>query len=306
MTLAKLAARSAKRTPEGVWMIDGPIERELTLRQTPLDEIWGIGPRWAKALARQGIDDAWALVHASALQRSPLNRCGRQTVDELAGQVRFTLQTAPQPRKSARVSRTFGEQVFDEGALCEAMSHFASKLGARLRRHQLTTTTLLVSLEATQAQARPQPGRRPPRAHFRLSVPLSSRTADSSTLIEGTLSATRALYQRWREARREAPFELGGWRKGGVLALDLSPQARAPLELFAPSASRVTLSALEDQLNQRFGRQTAQLGATPKSVSPRPQGAWRARSAYRSPRYTSAWGELLTIDVDRVYRPQGA
>lgn len=306
MTLAKLATRFAKRERDGVWMISGPRERELALKQTPLAEVWGIGPRWAQSLTRQGLDDAWDLTQASPLQLTSLNRCGRQTVDELSGHVRFTLQSAPQPRKSARVSRTFGEQVLDEPALLEAMSHFASKLGARLRRHQLTAASLLISLEATQPQARPQPGRRPPRAHFRLSVALSARTADSSSIIEATLCATRQLYQRWQEARRGSPFELGGWRKGGVLALDLAPLSRAPLELFAPSEARVALSALEDQLNHRFGSQTAQVGATPKSYIQRPHGGWRAHSAYRSPRYTSAWGELLTIDIDRVKGSRGA
>ena len=302
MTLAKLASRFAKRSPERVWLIEGPADRELALRQTALDEVWGIGPRWARALNRQGLSSAWELTLASPQQLAPLNRCGQQTVDELCGQRRFTLQTAPQPRKSARVSRTFGEQVFCEVALCEAMSHFASKLGARLRRHQLTAASLRVWLEAARPSAqRSRAHARPPRARFALSIPLPARTSDSATLIKETLRATRQLYRAWQRERVAAPHELGGWRKGGVLALDLLSREVEPLALHAPPPARVALSELEDQLNRRFGRQTAQLGATPKSQLKRAQGAWRARSAFRSPRYTSAWGELLTINIDRVY-----
>lgn len=302
MTLAKLATRFAKQHHEGIWMIQEVWEREQALRQTPLHEIWGIGTRWAQALIRQGLNHAWDLTCASTQQISILNRCGRQSIDELKGHRRFTLQTLPPPRKSIRVSRTFGEQVFDEIALCEAMSHFASKLGARLRRHQLTTASLLIWLEATQAHIKTS-ALRPRRASFRLIVPLAVRTSDSSTLIEMVLQATRNLYQIWLKQRILNPSELGGWRKGGILALDLLSHEIHPLEICAPSPARIALSTLEDQLNQRFGRTTAQIGATPKSQRSRPQGNWRGRSEFCSPRYTSTWGELLVIDLDRVYQP---
>jgi len=300
MTLAKLASRFAKRSAARVWQLEGAESRRAALAQSALDEVWGIGPRWARALTRQGLDNALALTEASSLQLSALNRVGRQTVDELKGERRFMLETAPPQRKSARVSRSFAEQVFDEVALCEAMSHFASKLGARLRRQGLTSASLVVWLEAAQPGARHASGR-PQRAHFKAERALPQPCNDSSTLIQVSLEATRQLARAWALKRRQGQ-PLGGWRKGGILALDLRAEEERALDFYAPNPARAQLSALEDQLNQRFGRQTAQVGGSPKAQRARPQGAWRQRASWRSPRYTSSWAELLTINVDEVYK----
>src|SRR2546426_339780 len=51
-TLAKLANRLAKRSPEaqGVVILTSPAEVEATLAQTPIEHIWGIGPGYTRRL----------------------------------------------------------------------------------------------------------------------------------------------------------------------------------------------------------------------------------------------------------------
>jgi DNA polymerase V len=51
-TLAKLVNRLAKRSPEarGVVTLTLPAEVEATLAQTPVEDIWGIGPGYTKRL----------------------------------------------------------------------------------------------------------------------------------------------------------------------------------------------------------------------------------------------------------------
>src|SRR5215475_12161927 len=51
-TLAKLANRLAKRSPEaqGVVALTSPSQIEATLAQTPIEAIWGIGPGYSRRL----------------------------------------------------------------------------------------------------------------------------------------------------------------------------------------------------------------------------------------------------------------
>src|SRR5256884_4759125 len=59
-TLAKLANRLAKRSPEaqGVVILTSPSQIEATLTQTPIEDIWGIGPGYTRRLKAQDITTA--------------------------------------------------------------------------------------------------------------------------------------------------------------------------------------------------------------------------------------------------------
>src|SRR5256885_3798543 len=69
-TLAKLANRLAKRSPEaqGVVALTSPSEVEATLTRTPIEDIWGIGPGYTRrlhaheirtALQLRDVNDRW-------------------------------------------------------------------------------------------------------------------------------------------------------------------------------------------------------------------------------------------------------
>jgi DNA polymerase V len=62
-TLAKLANRLAKRSTEakGVVILTSPSEVEATLAQTPIEDIWGIGPGYTRRLKAHDITTALQL-----------------------------------------------------------------------------------------------------------------------------------------------------------------------------------------------------------------------------------------------------
>jgi hypothetical protein len=80
------------------------------------------------------------------------------------------------------------------------------------------------------------------------------------------------------------------YKKAGVGLLDLHPAAAAQAELFdKPDSARcVTLTRTVDRLNTRFGRDTVAFAAAGR----RP---WKLRREFLSPRYTTAWDELLRV-----------
>ena len=57
-TLAKIANRLAKKTPAsgGVWLLDDPADIAARLAQVAVDDVWGIGRRFAAFLRGRGID----------------------------------------------------------------------------------------------------------------------------------------------------------------------------------------------------------------------------------------------------------
>ena len=51
---------------------------------------------------------------------------------------------------------------------------------------------------------------------------------------------------------------------------------------------------LLDEVNQKFGRGTMSIGITPKGMK-----QLHGRQMHRSPRYTTRWSEIPTIDITR-------
>ncbi|MGE4339811.1 MAG: DUF4113 domain-containing protein [Pigmentiphaga sp.] len=78
-----------------------------------------------------------------------------------------------------------------------------------------------------------------------------------------------------------------GWRKAGVLLLDLGAPGQAPASLFdiieAPDDG---LMRAIDQINARYGRGTARLGLVQKD------GEWHMRQKNLSPSFTTRWAEI--------------
>jgi DNA polymerase V len=111
-------------------------------------------------------------------------------------------------------------------------------------------------------------------------VALPVATADSGRLIGAALSALAALY---RPGFR--------YKKAGVIFLDLVPAANVTggfFDLPDSARSRACMRAV-DGLNRRFGRDTVTFAAAGA------RRAWKLRSAFLSPRYTTRWDELLRV-----------
>jgi DNA polymerase V len=74
--------------------------------------------------------------------------------------------------------------------------------------------------------------------------------------------------------------------------LDLHPAVAVQAGLFdkPDSARRVTLMRALDRLNLRFARDTVTFAAAGSRQRP-----WTLRREFLSPRYTTAWDELLRV-----------
>ena len=278
-TLAKLATRVAKRTPktQGVVTLTSPSEVEATLAQTPLEEIWGIGPGYTRRLKAHDILTALQLRDTNDQWiRQHLGVVGQRIVWELRGISCLPLERCPPPKQSLMVSRSFGRPITALTEMREAVATYTTRAAEKLRRTQRAAGVVTVFLMTNRFTDEP------PYANSVI-VPLPVATQDTAELIRYALRGTAQLF---REGYR--------YKKAGVILTALVPAQQVQTHLFDRhdrERSQRLMTAI-DAINTQWGTETVRSAAL--GVQPR----WRMRCGHRSPRYTTQWDELVLVQCE--------
>ncbi|QFY88003.1 Y-family DNA polymerase [Magnetovirga frankeli] len=272
-TLAKLANHIAKRVIQGpVYWIRSPQAESALFDQLPVNDVWGIGRRWAQRLeSGLGISTVEQLRCASPrLIRSHLSVIGERIVRELNGQACLDLESV-QPNQQIICSRSFGCRIHELPLLEQALSNHAARACEKLRRQQLLANAVQVFLHTGLHDARPYSNA--------LALPLPSPSADSRQIIR---------LARWLLRRIYRPGH--AYQKTGIILLGLgSAQGPQQADLFLPSRESPRLMQLLDGINQKIGSNSLFFAAQGT------QRPWQMRMAQRSPRYTTCWKELPQV-----------
>lgn len=275
-TLAKIANRAAKTAPsaQGVLNLTDPAEQTRALEETPIKEVWGIGPAYSKLLKEAGITTARKLRDADRRWvRRRMTVVGARIVEELRGVRCLALEQCPPQKKTITCSRSFGVLVETLEELREAVAAYVTRAAERLRRAKLTAGALTVFINTSRFSPEPQ---------YANSVTheLAYATDSTGELIEWAL---RGLGQIFRDGYR--------YKKAGVMLNGLVPADGLSRRLFGDAdyeRSRRVMRAV-DEINARHGRDTIRLGLI------RPDARWQTKFLRRSPGYTTRLKEVLTI-----------
>lgn len=274
-TLAKLANKVAKK---GVGVVDlgDHSERQHVLASFPIEDVWGVGPRWGAKLRAIGITTAGQLVEAPPALI--LHRFGvvlARTQRELQGHSCQVLQEVEPDRKELVVSRSFGDRVTDHEAILQAAATFAVRAAEKLRARGLVAGGVWVFAHGDPF--RPQL----PQHDMSRAVNLPCPTAD-----------TRHILRVVRALLRGALLDGVPYKKIGVGLLDLARARAAPEQLFAPAfTGDAELMVAVDHINRKFGRGAAGFGASGWQRKPQ----WAMRQAMLSPRYTTRLDEVPRV-----------
>lgn len=274
-TLAKIANRLAKKTPGsgGVWLLDDPADIEARLAQVAVDDVWGIGRRYASFLRARGIATALQLARQPHdWVRRHLTIGGLHTVMELGGEPCIPFEENPPPARSLLCSRSFGERVADLGSLEEALSTHVQRAAEKLRKKGLRAGAVQAFLETSRFR---------PEEYFAHSgcQALAAPTAYTPELHAAALRILRAIYRRGH-----------AYQRIGVLLLDLVPEGARQLTFWDLDAEQPRHQALMqalDKVNATYGRGTLVLAAAGLGAK-----SWHMRQERRSNRYTTRWAEL--------------
>ncbi len=275
-TLAKIANRLAKKTPGsgGIWLLDDPVDIEARLAQIVVDDVWGIGRRYAKFLHDRGIDTALQLARQPHdWVRRQLTIGGLHTVMELGGEPCIPFEENPPPARSLLCSRSFGERVSDLGSLEEALSTHVQRAAEKLRKKGLLAGAVQAFLETSRF--------RPEEEYFAHSgcQALAAPTAYTPDLHAAALRILRVIYRPGH-----------AYQRIGVLLLDLVPEGARQLtfwDLAQEQPARKALMQALDKVNATYGRGTLVLAAAGLGAK-----SWHMRQERRSNRYTTRWAEL--------------
>ncbi len=277
-TLAKIANRIAKRTPdlEGVFDLLACSDRDALLGQVAVEDVWGIGRNHARvlnqhgittALQLRGVDDQWI--------RKRMGIIGLRLVMELRGVSCLNLEQCPSPKQSLTCSRAFGKLINTLAEMEEAVSVYTSRVAEKLRREQLAAMVLTVSLTTNEFKEGPQYSNA-------LTLKLPIATDSTTDLIRSALQSIRAIY-------RDGYL----YKKAGVMLTVLVPVNRTQADLFDDQdrgKSKRLMSAL-DAINDRWGVGTLQYASSGISH------AWMTQFHRRSPAYTTNWNELPLVQT---------
>ncbi len=109
--------------------------KQQCLEETPVGDVWGVGPAYAKMLKGAGVDTARKLRDADRRWvRQRMTVVGVRIVEELRGVSCIPHENCPQGRKSVTCSRSFGVLVESLEELREAVAVYMTKAAERLRR----------------------------------------------------------------------------------------------------------------------------------------------------------------------------
>lgn len=274
-TLAKVANRVAKKYPEygGVYDISS-VDPEPILAKLDVQDVWGVGYRYARALREQGITTGWDLRNAP--QGWVKQRFGvtlLRTVLELQGVSCLPLDLCPAPKKGITCSRSFGRPVVKLSELQEAVATYTTRAAEKLRREGVIAPVLTVFITTSRFRDGPSYSN-----SATLTLPVA--TDDTAELIHYALRGVESIYR---------PGYL--YIKAGVMLVNLVPATLVQPNFFDTrdrERYRLLMKTM-DGINARFGSGSIQFAAA-GLVKP-----WAMRSARRSLRFTTRWSEIPVV-----------
>ena len=214
-TLAKVAnhiARRDRRITDGVYWLVRPEAIDIILRRTAIEDVWGIGRRLATSLKAQGIRTAADFVKMPpSLVRSQYSVTLERTQRELMGHDCQIANPVTIAHKTIMTSRTFGKVLTNRDEIADAIVSFAERTARQLRDEGSVAGSVSGD-------------------HFREDLPFYSNSCQlqldtpSNDTMTIARMALKAFNNIWRDGF--------GYRKAGVMALDIDHSGAIQLNLF--------------------------------------------------------------------------
>lgn len=282
-TLAKIASKFAKNYPayKGCCMIDTSEKREKALKLFPIEDVWGVGRRFAPKLHAIGVKTAWDFVNLNeSLVRKIMHEPGVMTWKELHGincipREEFTM------KQSICTSRSFaGEGISNLEDLKEAVADFAARTAEKLRRQKSVCKNMIVFYYTSRFADTGIP--------HSVQVQLTFDVA-TAMLQEITPAVMRAVEDTFRPGCK--------YKKAGVIALNITPDNEIQGSLF-DNIDREKMGRLQkavDAINARNGFGTVASAAMTQGLASNPYP--QVQSDHRSPAYTTSLKEIISLKV---------
>lgn len=288
-TLAKMASHYAKhyRGYRHCCVIDSNTKRRKALALYPIEEVWGIGRRYAERLRQMGVVNALQLADMSreAVTAAFRNVVILRTWRELNGE-----DCAPDDiagdKRSILVSRSFDGMISDRELLKTHVANFAARCAEKLRKQNSVASVVGVFLSTN---------------HFREDLPQCSDFAEhrflspTASLIDINKASMDCVDRMFRPGF--------AYKRAGVTVMCIEDGQSIQTNLLDFDADRFQkmreLDKVVDRINKVNGTQTIVLGAMQypsKNARGKAQKFVEAmKHDHKSPCYTTRWSDIIEL-----------
>lgn len=250
-TLAKMASHFAKKHPgyRHCCLIDSDEKRIKALKLFPVEDVWGIGRRYAAKLDALGIHTAYefASMSEASLNASFNNVVISRTWAELNG-IDCVPNEAMAAKKSICTSRSFNGMVSDLDTIKIHVANYAARCAEKLRQQDTVASIVGVFLNTNYFR-----DDLPQYWQFK-EVSLPTPTNATTTIVK---AAHGVLDDIFKQGYR--------YKKAGVIVMGIAPTSPIQLNLFDINAERFeklkSLDKVIDRINKVNGTETVILAA---------------------------------------------
>ena len=288
-TLAKMASHFAKKYQgyHHCCMIDSDEKRIKALKLYPIDEVWGIGRRYAARLEALGVKTAYDFAeHNQTWVKATFNNIVfERTWRELNGEDCVPNEEMAK-KKSICTSRSFNGMITDLDGLRTHVSNYAARCAEKLRQ-QGTVASIVGVFLYTNA--------------FREDLPQywnfqeMRLVTPSSSTITIVKAANEVLQKLYRQGYH--------YKKAGVIVMGIGPNSPIQQDLFDINAEQFEkmkrLDAVIDRINKVNGTETIVLGSqqyTQKDGKGKANVFANAiKHDYKSKNPTTRWSDIIVL-----------
>ena len=281
--LAKVANRLSKRNKNktGCIMVLDTEEKIIhALKQTAVEDIWGVGYRSAAKLKQiWSIYDGWQLRNMTEeWARATLGGVvGVRLIRELKGEQTIRMKDPLEQKKMIATTRMFGKPVHELSQLKEAVATYTSRAAEKLRRQSCAAKLINVFVVTNDHEE----------GHYEYNprtkhnyIKLLQPTSHTNELIKNAVPLVEKLYNRGSK-----------YLKAGVMLGELVPDESIQGNIFKSekaNGQRVLMDTLD---NINFSMRDDVV----KYVASGLKRNWKMRQEMRSGRYTTRWEELFLV-----------
>ena len=275
-TLAKIAAELCKSYPKlrGGCYMHREEDIVKVLKKTPIEDVWGIGRRSTPRLKERGVTTAHDFRQLSRdwVQRN-MGITGVRTWQELHGIPAIGFESIQEAKHSICNSRSFASEIYSLDELSKQVAKFATMTAEKLRSQNSVCGRLTVFAATNRFHSEEL------QQYGNISIPLLEPT-------DSTIEIVRVA----REALSEIYVRGVGYKKAGVIAMDIVPRSALHVSMFSAEDNERHHRLMQaiDNINQITGKNTITIASAGGDNI-------LTRSDYRSPRYTTEWNEIPVI-----------
>ena len=275
-TLAKIASKLCKQYPKlkGCCFMHRQQDIEKVLRKFPIEDVWGVGRRYAKMLKANGVDTAWDFTQLTPeWVRKRMSVVGLRMWKELRGEACMGFEQAPADKKQIATTRTFAHDIDNFGELHQSVAQYVAACAEKLRKQNSVCGEIVVFILTNRHKDNiPQ--------HYESHLLKLSVPTDST--LELTKYASGLLRQIYRKGY--------AYKRAGVILSDISSKTGTQRDMFDATDrdKHDRLMKAVDGLNASYGK--------PKIVTAA-EGfeRFRMNRQHLSGKPTTDWSQIIRV-----------